>query len=522
MMFKKPALLLGAVLLMFGSAALSGQERDLLPRGLDVDISLNVSLFGMEKNDKSDIDLRKRAGDYKPLMFFGPGARDGEWIADAGFAVTYDGGFFGGTLGMGTTTLHGRAKDVRDTGRFTTLKAWIMPFGDLFRFTAGMGIGSDYADSLGAELGMRIYNGADQNSWDADRNPDNITQDNGVLVEGFFGPLSVALAARYYNPTVYPLNLNPNTPAVIPGSDEDFRNTQWIYQNGVEFSYGGRIGYEVEDLGKFNASYLIEFTNFFGDDQNFYGTDRDNNPVPLFPNSQTTRHMFGLYASLKPLAGFEATLGYNGIVTKYLDEFYSMTQNRMLETAMPSVYQQAVNLNLRYTGVNRWVFRTDHNISFWTDKNYRIFGTAIGDRGLVAASTVEGLADVNHLLLWNGFGASYQLTDDWRINVYIRNLRRSDTARGVVDSITLEDEEFKFTRNELKGELRFTWHPNPNLEFFTGMELQNRFTVISKNVHQRMIGDRFPHGFVSPGVVRDTRDSTLNIKVPVGIIVRMR
>ena len=513
-------LLLGSVM-VFGQEVQPGGLPSELPRGLDVDVSLNVSLFGLEKNDKSDIFLRKRAGDFKPLMLYGPGARDGEWIADAGFSVNYNGGFFGGTLGMGTTTLHGRAREVQDTGKFTALKAWIMPFGDMFRFTAGTGIGSDYADSLGANPGMRIYNGADQNSWDADRNPDNITQDNGVLLEGFFGQLSLALAARYYNPTVYPLNLNPNTPAVIPGTDEDFRNTEWTYQDGVEYSFGGRAGYAIEDVGKFNVSYIIEFTNFFGTEQNFYGIDRDNNPVPLFPNSQTTRHLFGVYASLKPMANVEVTLGYDGIAAKYLDEFYSLTQNRMLETAMPLVYQQAVNVNLRYTGIDRWTFRTDHNVSFWTDKNYRIFGTAIGDRGLVAASAVEGLADVNHLLVWNGLGVTWQFTDAWKIQLYVRNLYRTDTAQGMVEANAAE-EDFRFFRNETKGEIRGSWQPNPNLEFYTGLEMKNQITIISKNVHQRMVGERFPHGFVSPNAVKDTRDSTFTCKIPVGIIVRMR
>jgi hypothetical protein len=232
--------------------------------------------------------------------------------------------------------------------------------------------------------------------------------------------------------------------------------------------------------------------------------------------------MFGTYASLKPYNDFELSLGYNGIITRYLDEFYSMTQNKMLETALPIVYQQAVNLNMRYKGINRWVLRTDHNVSFWTDKNYRIFGTAIGDRGIVSAATAEGFADVNHLLLWNGLGASYQLTSDWVIDAYVRNLRRIDTAIGIVDTGATENEEFRFIRNEIEAELRASWQPNPNLEFYTGIEVKNQYTIISKDIHSRMIGDRFPNGFVSPDAVRDTKDSTLKLRVPIGITVRMR
>jgi hypothetical protein len=393
-----------------------------------------------------------------------------------------------------------------------------MPFGEYLKFSAGVGIGAGYADSLGAEIGMRIYNGVTQGSWDADRDPDNITQDQGVLLEGFFGPLSLALAGRYYNPTVFAKVLNPNSPAPVQGSDEDYTNTQWAYKDEVEYSYGFRLGYEIGDFGKLNASYIIEFSNYYGDQQNFYGQDRDNNLVPLFGDTETTRHMFGVYASLKPLADFGVSLGYNGIVTKYLDEFYAL--NTWLETSMPLVYQQAINLNLRYTGLERWVFRTDHNVSFWTDQNYTIFGTAIKDRGILSKSQTEGLADVDHLLVWNGFGVNFRLTDAWKLDFYVRNLYRRDAAMGIVSETNRVSEEFIFNRDEFKGEFKAKWEPKPNLEFYAGMETQYQVTTISKNVHQRNIKD--PGGFVSPNAVKDTRDSTLKIRFPVGLTVRMR
>jgi hypothetical protein len=487
-------------------------------KGFDVDVHLEVSMFGYEKNEKSDIDLRRWAGNYKPEMFYLPGARSGDWISDAGFSVSYDGGFFGGTLGMGTTTLNGRAKEVSDVGKFTTLKAWMMPFGEYLKFSAGVGIGAGYADSQGANPGMRIYNGTEQGSWDADRDPDNITQDQGVLLEGFLGPLSLALAGRYYNPTVFALNLNPTTPAPVPGSGENYTNTKWAYQNEVEYSYGFRAGYEIGDWGKVNASYILEFSNYYGDQQNFYGPDRDNNIVPLFANAETTRHMFGAYASLNPLAGFGVSLGYNGIVTKYLDEFYSL--NAWNETSMPIVYQQALNLNLRYTGVDRWAFRTDHNVSFWTDQNYTIFGTAIKDRGVLSKSQTANLADVDHFLVWNGLGVTYQVSSVWKLDLYLRNLYRLDTAIGVTDETTRASEEFIFNRDEFKGEFKAKWEPNPNLEFYAGMEAQYQVTGISKNIHQRNVLE--PSGFVSPNEVKDTKDTNLQIRFPVGLTVRMR
>ena len=519
-MLKKSGIML--LLLFTGLGALCAQSIDaeesggiwrnnirLMPMGLEVDVNLDFLLLGVEKNTKTDVNLRRYAGDYKPQMIYGPGSRTGDWISDAGFSVHYNGGFFGGTLGVGTTVKENRIEYTDPVGKFHTLKAWVMPFGKWFKFTAGVGIGAGYADSLGAELGMRIYNGVRQETWNADRDPDNITQDQGVLLEGFIGPFSLALAGRYYNPTVFALNLNPTV------QPENERNTQWAYKNEREFSYGLRIGSEIGQWGKVNASYVAEFTNYYESQQNFYDIDRDGTIVPKFGNTETITHLFGLYASLTPMDDVGVSLSYNGIVTKYLDEFYS--GGNWHETTKPVVYQQAINLNLRYTGINRWTFRTDHNISFWTDMNYGIFGiSAIGDMGIVSKSQSAGLADVDHLLMWNGLGASYQLTDTWKLDLYIRNLYRRDTALDV----QADKDEFRFERDELHGELKGTWQPTSNLEFYAGLVLENKGTNISKDVHKRLLND--PKGFISLDAVNDTRDTTFLFKVPVGIIIRMR
>jgi len=224
-----------------------------------------------------------------------------------------------------------------------------------------------------------------------------------------------------------------------------------------------------------------------------------------------------VYASLKPFADFGLSLGYNGIVTKYLDEFYS--GGDWWETSMPVVYQQALNLNLRYTGFDRWVFRTDHNVSFWTDQNYLIFQAAqLKDMGIASKSVTTGLADVDHMLIWNGLGVNYQVTDTWQIDLYARNLYRRDAAIGLIN--TPNHEEFIFTRDEVEMEFKAKWGPNPNLEFYAGMEAQYQLTMISKNVHERNWRD--PVGFVSLSAVKDTVDTTFKLRFPVGITVKMR
>jgi len=226
-------------------------------------------------------------------------------------------------------------------------------------------------------------------------------------------------------------------------------------------------------------------------------------------------HLFGAYASLTPPApGFALTLAYNGIVTQYTDRFFA--GGLWHDTAMPMVLQHAINLNARYTGINRWTFRTDHNVSFWVDKNYAIFGIqGIADMGTTSAMAAQDFAQVDHLLVWNGVGVAYQLSDDWRLDLYVRNLRRQDTALGVQG-----DDVFQVVRNQLRGELRGIWQPRANLEMFVGIDVQYYSISVSHDINRRQV--HAPAGFVSLEHVGDTNDGSLVFKVPMGIIVRMR
>jgi hypothetical protein len=95
------------------------------------------------------------------------------------------------------------------------IKAWVK-FGSLFKLTAGNDIGAGYADSLDADPGMRIYTGSTPADWDASKDPDNITQDTGLLLEmfiksffpGFCGSSTTAPASeimRKTNPSAKPI-----------------------------------------------------------------------------------------------------------------------------------------------------------------------------------------------------------------------------------------------------------------------------------------------------------------------------
>jgi len=56
------------LLLSLGFATAYAQLLD----GLPVDVNLDFTVFGMEKNTRSDVELRRHAGNFNPQMFFFP------------------------------------------------------------------------------------------------------------------------------------------------------------------------------------------------------------------------------------------------------------------------------------------------------------------------------------------------------------------------------------------------------------------------------------------------------------------
>jgi hypothetical protein len=470
-----------------------------LPDGFEININLGANAFELIKTEKSDEELRTEAGRNTGQTIAWPFGGS-NWHTDTNFSIAYDGGFFGGTLGI--------CVEENLMVKASTIRAWVSLFGGTVKITGGVDIPANYADSLDADPGMRIYYGGGRAEWDHARDPDNITQDEGVLVEGFIGPVTLALAGRYYIPSLFTKSLNPNDPVTTA------RNTKYASMDQTEYSFGARVGSEIGGWGKVNASYILEYSNLTGDN---YSQDRDNVLVPTTGDAEITAHLFGVYASLTPLKDLGVSLGYNGIITKYVDQIYeNLGGGSMHNITLPKVYQQAVNLNLRYKGVPRWTFRTDHNLSFWTDKNYTIFGfNAPKDLGIVSQTQSSGFADVDHLLLWNGLGLGFQLTDSWKIELYTRNLYRQDTAKGRNGR-----EELRFARNKLCGELKGIWQPNDRLELFFGVVLENELTTISEDTNKRLVGS--VDGFGSAANVAETGDTVFTVKIPVGVILKMR
>jgi hypothetical protein len=329
------------------------------------------------------------------------------------------------------------------------------------------------------------------------------------MIETFLGPATLAFAGRYYEPTVHAID--------VDGAANN--HTEWVYVDEAEYSYGARAAWKFGELAKVNASWLIEYSSIGG--TGIYGLDRDRNVVPLVATAKTAHHLFGLYGTVYPLSGLGISLGYNGIATKYCDEIYSSATNTWDNTTMPLVYKQAVNLNLRCK-TGPWTFRTDNVLNFWYDKNYTIFGInapskKIGDLGIAAESQSSGYADVNHLVLWNGLGIGCQFTPTLKGELYARNLYRSDKAADTGP----KQEHYQFGRNMISTELKGIWKPNGYVEVYLSLLLEDTVTTISKDIHEQNRNP--PYTGFKPGVdSKDTLDSTLVFKIPMGVTIKMK
>jgi hypothetical protein len=411
---------------------------------------------------------------------------------DTAVSFSYEGSFYGGTLSLD------------DLDGIGGIKAWVR-LGSHFKITGGNDIGAGYADSLDADPGMRIYTGAASTTseWDASKDPDNITQDTGLLIESFIGPFTLALAGQYYDGSTKSLEVD----------GEKNKHSVWEDIDEKNYGYGARIGSTLGPWGKVNVSYVNQYRNTAA---NYRLDPSTKKPVPNTPDAQVDTHMFGAYASMlvPPVPGLAFTLGYDGVLTRYFDEFYRSTGGTgMTETLVPSVYQQAFNVNLRYKGIPRLTLRTDNNYSFWTDRDYSSF--AIPQRGNYGIeSSLEGasLSNVDHWLLWNGLGVSYEFTGSFKLSLYCRNLYRQDTA------VQNDGIEWKVSRNKFVTETTATFKPfGDSVELYLGITVEHETRFSSREVNAQ-ITDRF----ISADRAAETTDTELVLKIPVGMTIKLQ
>jgi outer membrane receptor for ferrienterochelin and colicin len=227
---------------------------------------------------------------------------------------------------------------------------------------------------------------------------------------------------------------------------------------------------------------------------------------PLNADAEVYTHSFGLYASLTPFKDLGVTLGYAGIYTKYLDEFLGST--RVIETLVPYVLKSGLSLNARYQGIPNLTLRTDHNYSFWADMDYRIFEIPqVGNMGLISSASAAAYADVTHLVLWNGLGATYNFNEHCSLEIYLRNLYRDDRA-----------EDFVLTRNQFVVEPKLTWKIDDRFSMWAGVSWELLVDTVSEELNKRGAKSNV---FVSGNAPIETRDTTQVIKVPLGVNLKL-
>jgi hypothetical protein len=476
-----PAVMVLTIMVVAGGLVFSEEER-----GFTATVDFDTNALLLRKKSYSDEADRQFAHSITTIENFPFGGFD--YLEDTSVVFKYDSPYYGGNLTLD------------DKDGIGGIKIWVKPV-SLFKITAGNDIGAGYADSLEADPGMRIYTGVTPEEWDASRDPDNITQDKGILLELLPGPFTLAAAGQYYNGSNLSLDVDST----------QNEHTKWVDVSQQEYGYGARVGYQIGEWGKANASYVGQYSNV---GSNNYRLNRDNQAVPGFANSEVFTHMFGVYASMTPpVEGLAFSLGYDAVYTRYLDEFYR-GGTEMIKTLVPSVYQNGINLNLRYKGIRKLTLRTDHNYSFWTDRDYRIFGlSGRGNYGLESTVEGEALVNVDHRLLWNGLGAAYEFTDVFKLSLYLRNLYRSDTAA------QSGGDAWQITRNKFVVEATATYKIGASVELSAGVTFETTRTFMSKEVSGQLGGQGSFTTWASP---REITDVETVIKIPVGITMKLQ
>ncbi|MDR3284954.1 MAG: hypothetical protein LBS97_07240 [Treponema sp.] len=457
-------------------------------RGFTAQVDIDTNLFQMTDTTYSDATERYKRTDSFLIDNYPLGGFN--VLDDTNVAFGYNGAWYGGNLSLNSGGLGG-------------VKAWLSFLNGKIKITAGNDIGYGYADSQGADAGLRVYddnvrtnndgkNDTDDNTVDSSKNPDNITQDKGLLFEFDLAPWKIAIGGGG-NIT----DMAKNIGSVMSASNNDP-----IY--GYNFQYGANIGGKVGDLAKLNGAYILQSAK---NETRYEYNAKSDKIVAQGADAETTTHLFGVYGSMYPLRndtlGF--TLGYAGVFTQYLEEFSVDSQ-----TTMPQVFKNGINLTARYK-TDKFTIKTDHNYSFWSDKNYKIYylykpdAQRMKDYGLLAKSNdASNVSDVSHTFLWNGLGASYHFTPVVEGSAYVRNLIRTD-----------ETPEYKMVIDYFSLELKSTFRLHPSVECYAGITYHYTGRTVSESLPKVL--DEF-----GAKPAKETVDSVNMIQIPVGFTVRLK
>jgi len=456
-------------------------------RGFTAQIETTSNLFQMTSVNFSDAEERDRRTDYFLINNYPFGNTN--FLNGTVVRFGYNADWYGGAFSINQNGIEG-------------VKAWVSFFDNKFKISAGNDIGYSFADSQGAPAGLRIYDdhvrnvreGETENSTvDSNKNPDNITGDQGLLFEINLDPVTIAIAAGG--------NLS-DTGRILMVRGASAFTQEAVF--GHSLNYGINIGSKFKDFAKVNAAYKFESEK--RESQFTYNSAIDS-IIANRSDAHIMTHQFGLFSSVYPFQddSLGITLGYAGVLVQYLDEFGVDSK-----TVMPSVLKHGVNLAARFR-IGDLTIRTDHNYSFWIDRNYRIFNlhkphVHLRDWGLVSSDAIaDGYGDVQHSFLWNGFGVSYKFTEVFEGSISARNLLRID-----------ETSILKMSNNYSAVELRSTFRFGTSVEAFMGLV----FDFTARNTNEALsaqVGE-FPGGFTP----KETSDTRFVVQIPIGFTVRLQ
>ena len=451
-------------------------------RGFTAQVELESRLFEMTDVRFSDAEERDRRTDHTLINNIPFGGTDwGGTHVRFGFNVDR----FGGAFSVNRNGLG----DVR---------AWVNFLDGRLRITGGNDIGYSFANTQGGNL--RVFDDhvrnvgegeAENPRVDTYKSPDDITGGEGVLIEVMLDPITIAIAAGGLVDTGRVLMTSSGV---------------WTQEAvfGHSIRYGLNVGGRIGDIARVNVAYIFESER---DETQFTFNHAAGEVVAIRPDAHIMTHQFGLFGSVYPFRNeaLGITVGYAGVLVRYLDEFSVDS-----ETIMPTVLKHGINLAAQYRLGNLTV-RTDHNYSFWSDRNYRIFNlhrphVSLADHGLASRGTIaDSFADVNHSLLWNRVGVSYRFTDVFEGSVTVRNLLRID-----------ETPQFRMLNNYFLVELRSNFNLGSSVDVFVGLDFDYTMRTTSAELSDR-VGE-FPAAFE----VRDTRDTRLRVGIPIGLTVRLQ
>jgi hypothetical protein len=248
--------------------------------------------------------------------------------------------------------------------------------------------------------------------------------------------------------------------------------------------------------------------------------------APQGADAEIYNHLFGVYGSLHLGENTDLTIGYNGALTAYLSEFYNAAARGMVKTGYPLVFKNGLNVNARFK-LHPITLRTDNSLSFWLDKDYRLFESNnpspdwTNDRGIQQKSTADNYAEITHFVIWDGIGVNYPLSDKISLDGYLRNLfsmyNAQGTGPGGKGTYTLTRDEATF---DIGVNLRF----NANIDAFIKLGVIYTATYRSEDLNRQSTAffiDNIDNS-LSKGkpVPVETLDHSVAFRIPIGIRVK--